>query len=91
MYKFQKYDNLSISKYLYKVNWFMFDLQTTRSEYDDSEYSVRRRYNDFLWLRQRLEETYPTHLVPVSFLSDCVKLPLIYLYNGNTQCTVPNV
>lgn len=91
MYKSQKYDNLSISKYLYKVNLFMFDLQTTRSEYDDSEYSVRRRYNDFLWLRQRLEETYPTHLVPVSFLSDCVKLPLIYLYNGNIQCTVPNV
>lgn len=40
--------------------------QTTRSEYDDSEYSVRRRYNDFFWLRQKLEETYPTHLVPVS-------------------------
>ncbi|CAG2191162.1 SNX7_30 [Mytilus edulis] len=43
---------------------FRVNAKTTRSEYDDSEYSVRRRYNDFLWLRQRLEETYPTHLVP---------------------------
>ncbi|XP_033737677.1 sorting nexin-30-like [Pecten maximus] len=43
---------------------FRINMKTTRSEFDDSEYSVRRRYNDFLWLRQRLEESYPTHLVP---------------------------
>ena len=43
---------------------FRVTTKTTRSEYDDSEYSVRRRYNDFFWLRQKLEETYPTHLVP---------------------------
>lgn len=43
---------------------FRVTLTTTRSEYDSSEYQVRRRYNDFLWLRQRLEETYRTHLVP---------------------------
>lgn len=63
--------------------------QTTRSEYDDSEYSVRRRYNDFLWLRQRLEETYPTHLVPVSLyslisdiklMSDIIQCIFIHVY-----------
>ncbi|KAL4235756.1 Sorting nexin-30 [Mactra antiquata] len=43
---------------------FRITLKTTRSEFDTSEYQVRRRYNDFLWLRQRLEETYLTHLVP---------------------------
>ncbi|KAK3609901.1 hypothetical protein CHS0354_036665 [Potamilus streckersoni] len=43
---------------------FRITTKTTRSEFDDSEYQVRRRYNDFLWLRQKLEETYPTHLVP---------------------------
>jgi sorting nexin-7/30 len=40
--------------------------QTTRSDYESSEFQVRRRYNDFIWLRQRLEETQPTLLVPVS-------------------------
>lgn len=45
---------------------YVFPTQTTRSEFDDSQFQVRRRYNDFLWLRQKLEETYPTHLVPVS-------------------------
>lgn len=50
------------------VQYGFIIFQTTRSEYDDSEYSVRRRYNDFLWLRQKLEETYPAHLVPVSYL-----------------------
>ncbi|XP_060564509.1 sorting nexin-30-like [Ruditapes philippinarum] len=43
---------------------FRVTLKTTRCEFDTSEYQVRRRYNDFLWLRQRLEETYRTHLVP---------------------------
>jgi len=38
--------------------------KTTRSEYEGEELQVRRRYNDFLWLRQRLEETQPTHIVP---------------------------
>jgi hypothetical protein len=46
----------------------MLFFQTTRSEYDSSEYCVRRRYNDFLWLRQKLESTNPSHLVPVSIL-----------------------
>ncbi|XP_034256058.1 sorting nexin-30-like isoform X2 [Thrips palmi] len=36
----------------------------SRVEYKESEYSVRRRYNDFVWLRQKLVESFPTHLIP---------------------------
>ncbi|KAJ1522132.1 hypothetical protein ONE63_002443 [Megalurothrips usitatus] len=36
----------------------------SRIEYKESEYIVRRRYNDFVWLRQKLVESFPTHLVP---------------------------
>ncbi|KAH3848554.1 hypothetical protein DPMN_090931 [Dreissena polymorpha] len=43
---------------------FRITLKTTRTEFVCPEYEVRRRYNDFLWLRQKLEETYPTHVVP---------------------------
>ncbi|KAK7101066.1 sorting nexin-30-like [Littorina saxatilis] len=43
---------------------FRVTTKTTRAEFESSDFSVRRRYNDFLWLRQRLEETYHTHLVP---------------------------
>lgn len=46
-----------------------FFLQTTRSEYDQPEYIVQRRYTDFLWLRSKLEETCPTHIIPVSLFS----------------------
>ncbi|XP_071403203.1 sorting nexin-7 [Centroberyx affinis] len=45
--------------------------KTTRSEFDSSEYEVRRRYQDFLWLRGRLEETHPTlivHPLPEKFV-----------------------
>ncbi|XP_077981955.1 sorting nexin-30-like [Glandiceps talaboti] len=38
--------------------------KTTRSSFDHPEYLVRRRYQDFLWLRNKLEETQPTHLIP---------------------------
>ncbi|XP_072173231.1 sorting nexin-7-like [Diadema setosum] len=38
--------------------------KTTRSSFDNPEYAVRRRYQDFLWLRQKLAEMHPTHLVP---------------------------
>lgn len=34
-------------------------------EFDLPEYSVRRRYQDFDWLRNKLEESQPTHLIPV--------------------------
>nr|CAD7398035.1 unnamed protein product [Timema cristinae] len=39
---------------------------TSRAEFDDMEYVARRRYNDFVWLRQKLVEAFPTHLIPVS-------------------------
>ncbi|XP_043941644.1 sorting nexin-7 isoform X2 [Protopterus annectens] len=38
--------------------------KTTRSAFDASEYVVRRRYQDFLWLRGKLEEAYPTLIIP---------------------------
>ncbi|XP_068857102.1 sorting nexin-30 [Aphelocoma coerulescens] len=38
--------------------------KTTRAEFDLPEYSVRRRYQDFDWLRNKLEESQPTHLIP---------------------------
>lgn len=52
----------------YELLCCFFKRKTTRSEFDSQEYQVRRRYNDFIWLRQRLEESHPTHLVPVSVL-----------------------
>ncbi|XP_037550383.1 sorting nexin-7 [Nematolebias whitei] len=45
--------------------------KTTRSEFDSCEYEVCRRYQDFLWLRSRLEENYPTlivHPLPEKFV-----------------------
>lgn len=39
--------------------------QTTRSEFDTSEYEVRRRYQDFFWLKGKLEEAHPTLIVHV--------------------------
>ena len=44
-------------------------LQSTRVEFDLPEYSVRRRYQDFDWLRNKLEESQPTHLIPVGIKS----------------------
>ncbi|KXJ19222.1 sorting nexin-7 [Exaiptasia diaphana] len=38
--------------------------KTTRGQFDHPEYNVRRRYQDFLWLRQRLQESYQTHIIP---------------------------
>ncbi|XP_049604635.1 sorting nexin-7 [Syngnathus scovelli] len=38
--------------------------KTTRSEFDSCEYEVLRRYQDFVWLRSKLEETHPTLIVP---------------------------
>lgn len=55
------------------TDWFgiicNYSLQTTRSEFDSSEYEVRRRYQDFLWLRSRLEENHPTLIVHVCIRS----------------------
>lgn len=38
--------------------------KTTRNEFDLHEYKVRRRYQDFLWLRQKMEDSCPTHIIP---------------------------
>ncbi|XP_077592700.1 sorting nexin-7 isoform X1 [Stigmatopora nigra] len=45
--------------------------KTTRSEFDSSEFEVLRRYQDFVWLRSRLEEDHPTlivHPLPEKFV-----------------------
>lgn len=44
---------------------FINFLQTTRVEFDLPQYSMRRRYQDFDWLRIKLEDSQPTHLIPV--------------------------
>nr|XP_040053627.1 sorting nexin-30 [Gasterosteus aculeatus aculeatus] len=38
--------------------------KTSRVEFDLPEYCVRRRYQDFDWLRMKLEDSQPTHLIP---------------------------
>ncbi|XP_066992719.1 sorting nexin-7 [Anabrus simplex] len=43
---------------------FRITTRTSRAEFDATEYVVRRRYNDFVWLRQKLVEAFPTHLIP---------------------------
>lgn len=35
-----------------------------------TEYTVKRRYTDFLWLREKLEAAFPAHLLPVRLSSD---------------------
>eukprot|EP00794_Sanderia_malayensis_P008103 gene8103-8971_t len=38
--------------------------RTSRPDYEHPEYNVQRRYNDFIWLREKLEESCPTHVIP---------------------------
>ncbi|XP_068588510.1 sorting nexin-30 [Cebidichthys violaceus] len=38
--------------------------KTSRVEFDLPDYCVRRRYQDFDWLRIKLEDSQPTHLIP---------------------------
>ncbi|KAM9621057.1 sorting nexin-7 isoform 2-T2 [Morphnus guianensis] len=38
--------------------------KTSRGEFDSSEYQVRRRYQDFLWLKSKLEAAHPTLIIP---------------------------
>nr|XP_047923176.1 sorting nexin-7 isoform X3 [Anser cygnoides] len=38
--------------------------KTSRGEFDSCEYEVRRRYQDFLWLKSKLEEAHPTLIIP---------------------------
>lgn len=51
---------------LYKSSYTCSLFQSNRADYPEKEYTVRRRYNDFLWLRNKLVETYPTRLIPVN-------------------------
>ncbi|XP_003701174.1 sorting nexin-30 [Megachile rotundata] len=43
---------------------FRITTKSTRPEFEEGEYIVRRRYNDFIWLRQKLVDSYPTHIIP---------------------------
>ncbi|KAF4518509.1 hypothetical protein B566_EDAN009709 [Ephemera danica] len=43
---------------------FRITTRTSRAEFDETEYVVRRRYNDFLWLREKLVHAYPNNLIP---------------------------
>lgn len=43
---------------------FRITTRSTRPEFEEGEYIVRRRYNDFIWLRQKLVDAYPTHIIP---------------------------
>lgn len=51
--------------------------QTTRTEFDLPQYSVRRRYQDFDWLRIKLEDSQPTHLIPVGGLAQAATVVLV--------------
>lgn len=44
---------------------FTITTKVVRIEYAENEYIVQRRYNDFLWLRQKLVECHPFYIVPV--------------------------
>ncbi|CAG9819101.1 unnamed protein product [Phaedon cochleariae] len=43
---------------------FRITTKVARIEFSDNEYVVHRRYNDFLWLRQKLVECHPFCIVP---------------------------
>lgn len=67
------YNKDLLTKYHLTVHLFPFRNprlrhQTTRSEFDSSEYEVRRRYQDFFWLKGKLEEAHPTLIVHVGEL-----------------------
>ena len=40
--------------------------QTTREDFDMEDYCVKRRYNDFLWLREQLKLKHPLLIIAVS-------------------------
>lgn len=43
---------------------FRISTRVARIEFSSHEYVVRRRYNDFLWLRQKLLECHPFSIIP---------------------------
>lgn len=47
---------------------------------------MRRRYQDFDWLRNKLEESQPTHLIPVgSSPGPLVTEPLLFCFRKHTS------
>lgn len=44
---------------------FRIITKTARMEFAENEYIVRRRYNDFVWLRQKLADAHPFCIIPV--------------------------
>lgn len=50
---------------------FRVTTKTSRPEFKFNNYCVKRRYNDFVWLRNNLVAEYPTHFVPVRAGSTC--------------------
>lgn len=46
---------------------FRITTRVARIEFSDNEYVVRRRYNEFAWLRQKLVECHQFCIVPVRF------------------------
>lgn len=49
---------------------FRITTKVTRLGFTENEYIVRRRYNDFVWLREKLIDVYPFNIVPVSKLTN---------------------
>lgn len=47
---------------------FTLTTKVAKIEFPENEYVVHRRYNDFLWLRQKLVECHPFCIVPVCFI-----------------------
>lgn len=45
---------------------FRITTKVARIEFEDNEYVVRRRYNEFVWLRNKLVDNHPFCIVPVS-------------------------
>ncbi|XKL61870.1 hypothetical protein PGB90_001703 [Kerria lacca] len=43
---------------------YKITVEASRFDYKESQYVIRRRYKDFLWLRNKLVETFPTRLIP---------------------------
>lgn len=48
--------------------YIMFTITTivAKIDYPENKYVVQRRYNDFVWLRQKLLECHPFCIIPVS-------------------------
>ncbi|CAG0901719.1 unnamed protein product [Darwinula stevensoni] len=59
----EKHVNVMETFVSFQITTKVLDPQA-RPDLIESEYKVRRRYNDFLWLRSRLVSENPTHIIP---------------------------